>query len=75
MTSDDGKPQMGEALVLKDLVCNQPLWLQGELGYEVPGGKMDQHTLWLDLHQSSYALILYLERRTYLNENWNPYLK
>jgi len=37
MRSDNGKPQMGEALVLKYLVCNHPLWLWGELGYEVRG--------------------------------------
>ena len=41
MKSDDGKPQMGEALVLKYLVCKQPLWLLAELVYEVPEGKMD----------------------------------
>lgn len=71
MRSDDEHPQMGEALVLKDLVCNQPLWLLSELGYKVPGGKTNQHPLQLDLRQSSYALVFYLEWRTYLDENWN----
>jgi len=75
MRSDDGKPQMGEVVVLKYLICKQPLWFLAELVYEVPGEKMDQCPLRSDLPQSSYALILYLEGRTYLNENWNPYLK
>jgi len=39
MSSNDGRPQMGEELVLKDLVCNQPLLFLAELGYEVPGGE------------------------------------
>jgi len=69
MRSDDEKPRIGEALVLRGLVCNQPSWLLGELGYEAPRGKMDQHPLWLDLQQSSYALVLYLKWRTYLNKN------
>ena len=75
MRSDDGKPQMGEAVVLKYLVCKQPLSLLAELVYGVPGGKMDQCPLRSDQRQSSDALILYLEGRTLLDENLNPYLK
>ena len=62
-------------MVLKYLVCKQPLWLLAELVYEVPRGKMDQCPLRSDLRQSSYALVLYLKGMTYLDENWNPYLK
>ena len=75
MRSDDGKPQMGEAVVLKYLVCKQPLSLLAELVYEVPEEKIGQCPLRSDLQQSSYALILYLEGMTYLDENLNPYLK
>ena len=66
---------MGETVVLKYLVCKQPLWLLTELVYKVPGGKMNQCSLRSDLRQSSYALFLYLEGRTLLDENLNPYLK
>jgi len=75
MRSDDGKPQMEEAVVLKCLVCKQPLSLLAGLVYEVPGGKMDQCPLRSDQWQSSDALILYLKGRTLLDENLNPYLK
>jgi len=75
MRFDDGKLQIGETLVLKGLVCNQPLWLLAELGYKLPRGKMDQHSMQLHLRHSSYALILYLKWRTNLDQKWNPYLK
>jgi len=45
MGSDDGKPQIDLELVLKDLVCKQPLLLIYEMCFEVPGGKVDQRPL------------------------------